>query len=269
MSFENVRFTLPNFLTSTASTGFYRGQVPCANFLGGGGGWCGRGGKYFLLNLNCSVINAPLFCPLLQFLDLAFARSLRYAAIYLSIQLQVAPLFTVLSASVLASMQFAGFLSLVVSPLNLDPSRFSLHSFRKGGVTFVFDCHISHIPSEHIKLQKDWQSDACLVHSELSQQQSLSLCFWSNWYQLYEHLSLRITIFWSPLSINPLFFLLQFGHFNVLGLLFSNRFSTAALSSKLILPKLVCRLSNVGNLNRQHCEINDVRGQRCTVTRKC
>lgn len=188
MSFENVRFTLPNFLTSTASTGFFFGGKFHARIFGGAGAGgvdgrkrCGRGGKYFLLNLNCSVINAPLFCPLLQFLDLAFARSLRYAAIYLSIQLQVAPLFTVLSGSGLASMQFAGFLSQVVSPLNLDPSRFSLHSFRRGGVTFSFDCHISHdIPSEHTKLQGDWQSDACLVHSELSQQQSFRLCFWSN-----------------------------------------------------------------------------------------
>ena len=92
----------------------------------------------------------------------------------------VAHLFTVLSGSGLASMQFSGFLSQVVSPLNLDPSRFSLHSFRRGGVTFAFDCHISHIPSEHTKLQGDWQSDACLVYSELSQQQSFSLCFWSN-----------------------------------------------------------------------------------------
>ena len=42
---------------------------------------------------------------------------------------------------------------------------------------------------------------------------------------------------------NPLFFLLlQFGHFGVLGLLSSNRFSIPALFNKLILPKRSCRL---------------------------
>ena len=55
-----------------------------------------------------------------------------------------------------------------MSTLQLDPSNFSPHSFRRGGATFAFDCHI---PSEIIKLQGDWQSDAYLVYLELSQQQ--------------------------------------------------------------------------------------------------
>lgn len=82
-----------------------------------------------------------------------------------------APLFSVFSGSGLVPItykQFRVFLSRVVSKLHLDPSLYSPHSFRRGGATFAFDCHI---PSEIIKLQGDWQSDAYLVYLELSQPQ--------------------------------------------------------------------------------------------------
>ena len=82
-----------------------------------------------------------------------------------------APLFSVFLDSGLAPItykQFCVFLSRVLSKLHLDPSLYSPHSFRRGGATFTFDCHI---PPEIIKLQGDWKSDAYLVYLELSQQQ--------------------------------------------------------------------------------------------------
>ena len=82
-----------------------------------------------------------------------------------------APLFSVFSGSGLEPItykQFCVFLARIVSKLNLDPLLYSPHSFRRGGATFAFDCHI---PSEIIKLQGDWKSDAYLVYLELSQQQ--------------------------------------------------------------------------------------------------
>ena len=82
-----------------------------------------------------------------------------------------APLFSVFSGSGSAPItykQFCVFLSRVLSKLHLDPSVYSPHSFRQGGATFAFDCHI---PPEIIKLQGDWKSDAYLVYLELSQQQ--------------------------------------------------------------------------------------------------
>ena len=82
-----------------------------------------------------------------------------------------APLFSVISGSGLQPItykQFCAFLSRVISSLQLDPSKFSPHSFRRGGATFAFDCHI---PLEIIKLQGDWQRDAYLVYLELSKQQ--------------------------------------------------------------------------------------------------
>ena len=60
-------------------------------------------------------------------------------------------------------VSFTGSVSTSVRPFS-----FSLHSFRRVGATFAFDCHI---PSEIIKLQGDWQSDAYLVYLELSLQQ--------------------------------------------------------------------------------------------------
>ena len=80
-----------------------------------------------------------------------------------------APLFSVFSGSGLAPItykQFCIFLSRVLSKLHLDPSLYSPHSFRRGGATFAFDCHI---PSEIIKLRGDWKSDAYLVYLKFSQ----------------------------------------------------------------------------------------------------
>ena len=126
----------------------------------------------FPLQRLFSATNALLFCPFPRFPGLVFARSRRYVAIYLLINPgpSSAPLFSVLSGSGLEPItykHFSGFLSLVASRLQLGPSRFSPHSFRRGGATFAFD---RHVPSELIKLQGDWQSDAYLVFLELSQQ---------------------------------------------------------------------------------------------------
>ena len=93
------------------------------------------------------------------------------------IPVQAQPLFfSALSGSALEPItykHFSGFLSRVASRLHLDPSRFSPHTFRRGGATFAFDCHVS---SKINKLQGDWQSDAHLVYLELSQQQKQRAC---------------------------------------------------------------------------------------------
>ena len=48
--------------------------------------------------------------------------------------------------------------------LSLDPADFSGHSLRRGGATFAFQCGI---PSELIKLQGDWRSDAYMLYLTL------------------------------------------------------------------------------------------------------
>lgn len=53
-----------------------------------------------------------------------------------------------------------------------DPSHFSLCSFRKGGATFAFNCGA---PTEFIKAQGDWKSDAYLVYLTLSSSKKLAL----------------------------------------------------------------------------------------------
>jgi len=57
---------------------------------------------------------------------------------------------------------FATFLSRAVSHLQLDPSPFSLHSFRQGGVTFAFDCHIPSFRNYQITMGVAQRHLSCL-----------------------------------------------------------------------------------------------------------
>ncbi|CAC5387140.1 unnamed protein product [Mytilus coruscus] len=45
----------------------------------------------------------------------------------------------------------------IIEKIGLDPTRYSSHSFRRGGATWAFQCGVS---SELIQLQGDWKSDA-------------------------------------------------------------------------------------------------------------
>jgi len=53
--------------------------------------------------------------------------------------------------------KFNSLLKLLAITMNLDPSKFSRHSFRSGGATLAFQAQI---PAELIKRLGDWQSDA-------------------------------------------------------------------------------------------------------------
>lgn len=65
-------------------------------------------------------------------------------------------------------VNFASFLSKVITTLDLDPQPFSPHSFRLGGASFAFECNV---PAELIKFQGDWRSDAYLAYLEMSSSQ--------------------------------------------------------------------------------------------------
>ena len=56
-------------------------------------------------------------------------------------------------------------LRLVIQNVGLDPSRYSTHSFRRGGATFAFKANV---PGELIKTQGDWLSEAYLKYLDLS-----------------------------------------------------------------------------------------------------
>ncbi len=68
--------------------------------------------------------------------------------------------------------QFQSFLKSQVSRLGLDPARFSSHSFRRGGANWAFR---SRVPTELLKQQGDWRSDAYLVYLEFSLEQRQSV----------------------------------------------------------------------------------------------
>ena len=52
---------------------------------------------------------------------------------------------------------FVAYLRKCLSNLGLEPSKFSGHSFRRGGVSFTMQCGL---PLEWVKLQGDWSSNA-------------------------------------------------------------------------------------------------------------
>ncbi len=60
----------------------------------------------------------------------------------------------------------------VVSRVGLNPSSFSMHSFRCGGATWAFR---SHVPGELVKVQGDWKSNVYLKYLEFSLDQRLVL----------------------------------------------------------------------------------------------
>ena len=64
------------------------------------------------------------------------------------------------------------FLKRCVSSIGEDPWHFPSCSFRNGGATFAFNCGA---PTEFIKAQGDWKSDAYLVYLTLSSSQKLAL----------------------------------------------------------------------------------------------
>ena len=72
---------------------------------------------------------------------------------------------------VLAS-HFNRFFKACVRAAGFDPQHFSSRSFRQGGATFAFNCGA---PSEFIKAQGDWQSDAYLIYLKLSTQKKLDI----------------------------------------------------------------------------------------------
>ena len=70
------------------------------------------------------------------------------------------------------AQHFNLFLNRCVSSIGEDPLHFSLRSFRKGRATFAFNCGA---PTEFIKAQGDWKSDASLVYLTLSSSKKLAL----------------------------------------------------------------------------------------------
>ena len=85
------------------------------------------------------------------------------------------PLFMVSEGSgikpVLAS-HFNLFFKACVLAAGFNPQHFSSRSFRQGGATFAFNCGV---PSEFIKAQGDWQSDAYSIYLKLSTQKKLDI----------------------------------------------------------------------------------------------
>ena len=94
-------------------------------------------------------------CPLS-----AVTRAFKLAGVYQSNKSASAPAFTYLEDGVLKTLTYTTFTTKLKRTLDLcgyDSSRFSGHSFRRGGASFALHCGV---PSDYIKLQGDWKSTA-------------------------------------------------------------------------------------------------------------
>ena len=88
----------------------------------------------------------------------AVTRAFKLAGVYQSNKSASEPAFTYLEDGVLKT--YTTFTTKVKRILDLcgyDSSRFSEHSFRRGGASFALHCDV---PSDYIKLEGDWKSTA-------------------------------------------------------------------------------------------------------------
>ena len=72
----------------------------------------------------------------------------------------------------LLATHYNRFFKTCITTVRLKPDNFSSHSFHQGGATFAFNCGA---PTEFIKAQGDWHSDAYLVYLKLSTKKKLDI----------------------------------------------------------------------------------------------
>ena len=72
----------------------------------------------------------------------------------------------------LLAAHFNQFFRACITTVGLKPDNFSSRSFRQGRATFAFNCSA---PTEFIKAQGDWHSDAYLVYLKLSTKKKLDI----------------------------------------------------------------------------------------------
>ena len=86
-----------------------------------------------------------------------------------------APLFTIHTSTgfkPVTGHHFTKFLKFCIVNIELDPTQYSPHSFRRGGATFAFNAGASPL---FIKFLGDWSSDAYMVYLVLNPAQKLSV----------------------------------------------------------------------------------------------
>ena len=77
--------------------------------------------------------------------------------------------------------QYNAFIKAAISAIGVDPARYSSRSFRRGGASFAFN---QQAPTEFIKAQGDWRSDAYLVYLNISE---------SNKFKILNSITARLT----------------------------------------------------------------------------
>ena len=90
----------------------------------------------------------------------AVTHAFKLAGVYQSTEHSNIPAFSYMDGGVLKTFTYSSFttkLKQTLEKCGFDSSLFSGHSFRRGGATFAQHCGV---PSDYIKLQGDWKSNA-------------------------------------------------------------------------------------------------------------
>ena len=81
-------------------------------------------------------------------------------------------LFSLTDGKIITYSLFQNKLGECVGNLDLDTSKFSTHSFRRGFATMAFEAKV---PPEYIQFLGDWRSDAYKCYLELSWKDKLRI----------------------------------------------------------------------------------------------
>ena len=92
-------------------------------------------------------INGSILCPILAYKSMCEKVKVKGDA----------PLFSLSSTKFITYNSYQRKLKELISKLNLDPSEYSSHSFRRGGASFAFESGVS---ADLIQHHGDWKSDA-------------------------------------------------------------------------------------------------------------
>lgn len=90
-----------------------------------------------------------------------------------------APLFSLSSSSVITYKKIMTHLRNLLQMVGEDPTHFGTHSFRRGGATLAFRAGA---PTDLIKTQGDWKSEAYQKYIEVSLSDKLRLAKLMNTY---------------------------------------------------------------------------------------
>ena len=162
-SFLRISNLVPRTLSDIGSPQASHLTRSCVRFFPQGA--CLRITRTKTIQFNQRVLEIPL--PLISGSPLCPVTAIRQYIASTPLQPHM-PLFIIHkhhTHSPVLAHHYNAFIKAAISAIGADPTKYSSHSFRRGGASFAFN---NQAPTEFIKAQGDWKSDAYLIYLTLS-----------------------------------------------------------------------------------------------------